>query len=417
MPMWKLRLKQSYIDYFLVTWMFCISGNPAFIFTEPLGKVIYGLSLVMILAIFGFKLKESTFKTCLFWTGLLVVIFSAHYLQFHYITVLGSLNYIAKMLCAILFAAYLGDRLPDKAIKVMTVICLISFPLFILNSLGLFFHSPIKIDLKLDTFVLYTQNKGNDTNDLFRNSGLFWEPGAFAGYIMATLMLFVDKLDILMSKYKFHFLILSAGLLTSMSTTGYIVYAVFVLYIVLSSGAKKVGKIAALASTALILFAFVGLFNRIDFLGEKIEKELDITSTLTEEDADPSRSGSMLFDSQYIITHPIFGNGLAQETRFRFHTDLLMQDKLNGLGNGFSGSIASMGLLFMIAYLLSIGLNRTLREKWILIIMVILLLQGEYFLNFPLFMMFPFIIYGPEAPHKLRKRIIRLVWNAKKTIE
>ncbi len=405
--MWKLRLKQSYIDYFLVTWMFCISGNPAFTDTYPLGKILYGVSLLIIMAIMGFKMKVSTFRTCAIWGSLMLIIFAAHYIQFRYITILGSFNFAARMLCAILFATYLGERLPDRAINVMAVVCLLSFPLFILNSCGIYFTSPINTELKSEIFVIYTQNKGNDTNELFRNSGMFWEPGAFAGYIMMTLMLFIDKLKMLLTKYRIQFIILSIALLTTMSTTGYVLYGLFFIYFVFSQLRKRAGIIPAIVAAGVFIAGFALVFNKVDFLGDKIRRELDVSSTLTEDDANPSRTGSMIYDMQYIMTHPLFGNGLAAETRHRFHLELFIQHKLDGLGNGFSGIIASMGLVFIFAFFITIARNGTLKNKWALILLIILILQGEQFLNLPFCMMFPFVNYGslPDAESRSKTKV------------
>ena len=415
--MLKLRISQRFIDAFLVLLLFCISGNPAFTATYPLGKFIYGLSLFLILLVSGFRIKVPVLKTCILWVIFLGVIFVAQYLRFRHITILGSLNLMAKMLCAILFASYLGERLPETAIKVMTIICITSLPFFLLNTFGVYFSSPIKTNLKLETIIIYTQNRGTGTNGLFRNSGLFWEPGAFAGYIIATIMLFTDRLRVLWYKYRREFIILSLTLLTTMSTTGYIVFALFAIYMLVRLSSGRFGILIAISSSVVLLFVFIYLFNNISFLGEKIEKELTITERITEEDADPSRSGSIIFDLQYIVSSPIFGNGLSNDTRFRFHLGTYDEDQLDGFGNGFSGAIASMGALFMLAYLLSIGLNRTLHAKWVIIVLVILLLQGEYYLNYPFFLMFPFIKYGPEKSLRGKMRRIKFVWNSKKSAE
>jgi len=207
-------------------------------------------------------------------------------------------------------------------------------------------------------------------------------------------------------------------LLTTMSTTGYIVFFVLVLYFVFKMGMKgKQQRVFAFLLAGGILALALLVFNKADFLGEKISKELSVSETLTEDDADPSRTGSIIFDLPYILSHPLFGNGMMPETRFRFHLGFFTEEQLNGFGNGFTGCIATMGIVFMLAYLLAIGWNRTLRAKWFIILMVVLLLQGEYYLNYPFFMMFPFIVFGPPLPQKAHRLKFKLVWNRKESAE
>ena len=415
--MWKLPVKQSYMDYLLVTLMYCISGNPAFTETYPLGKIVNGLFLIILLAISGFRIERQALKTSAVWTAFLCVIFAVQFLQFRQITVLGSLNYIVKMLCAILFASYMGRRLQPTAINVMAVICLISLPLYILNLAGILIPALINNDgtslsLNVNSILIYTQNMAEFTrNGLYRNSGMFWEPGAFAGYIIATFLLFVDKPELLLGRYRKQSLLLVAGLLTTMSTTGYILFFIFLLYVIFKLRIFGRSKVYAFLLAGIVIVLGIVVFNRAEFLGEKISKELSVSETLTENDVDPSRSGSIVFDMQYILSHPLFGNGMMPETRFRYHLGLFTEEQLSGFGNGFSGSIAAMGLLFMLAYLVSIGMNRRLRTKWFVILSVILLLQGEYFLNYPFFLAFPFIHFGEMLPAKARSKKIKLVWN------
>lgn len=410
----KLRIKQSYIDYTLVTLMFCICGNPAFTATYPLGKLVFGLFLVLLVSIMGFRIEKTVWKTSLVWMVFLGIIFMAQFVQFGKISVLGSLNFMAKMLCAILFASYMGERMQEAAINVMAIVCAISLPLYLFNLAGGWIPSPIQTNIRVDTLVIYTQNIGEATSgSLFRNSGMFWEPGAFAGYILVTFMLFVDRLEVLLGKYRLQTILLFVALLTTMSTTGYIVFFLFVFYYIFETGmnGKRQWAFSLLLAVGLLVLAFL-VFKNADFLGEKISKELTASEQLTKEDADPSRTGSIIFDLPYILSHPLFGNGVMPETRLRFHLDYFTEEQLNGFGNGFSGCIATMGILFMLAYLLSIGLNKTLRAKWFVILLVVLLLQGEYFLNYPFFMLFPFLAFGPaqEKPHRLK---FKLVWNRK----
>ena len=73
-----------------------------------------------------------------------------------------------------------------------------------------------------------------------------------------------------------------------------------------------------------------------------------------------------------------------------------------------------MGLLFMLAFIIGIYFNPTLKRKWGVILSVILLLQGEYFLNYPLFMILPFVDFGSKTVNEKHK--FKFIWR-KKEIE
>lgn len=409
----KLRISQRYVDDFLILLLYCISGNPAFTHTQALGKVIFGLALVIILIVSRFKIKKTALKQAALWLLLLGVIFFAQFLQFRFITVPGSLNFAVKMLCAIFLASYLGDRFPTAAIRVMSIICLISLVFFLINLTGVRFQSPIKISTKGESLIVYTQTWMDPVKrEIFRNSGMFWEPGAFAGYIVATLLLFVDNIEALWRNHLRQFIILSIALLTTFSTTGYITFFLLILLFLLKWGTNNKKRFISYVLVAVIALSGVFAYIRLDFLGEKIQHQFRDAEQMTENDISDSRFGSIVVDLPYIVSHPVFGNGLAQSTRLRFHLGVFDEEDLDGLGNGFSGCIASMGGLFMIAFLLAIGFNRSLKAQWLVIIMVIALLQGEYFLNYPFFMMFPFIHFNMDLKQRIiRGRRIKFSWN------
>ena len=406
----KFRINQRWIDDILVLLMLCISGNPAFVQTRPFGKLIYGLMLILLLIVSRFRIKVKTLKQSAFWLALLFVIFTAQYMTLGQITILGSLNFTAKLLCAILLTSYLGDRLPKTAIRVMSGVCVVSLVFYLINLTGIRFTSPLDLKMKVEPLIVYTQSYDDPLDPFFRNSGMFWEPGAFAGYILATLLLFIDHPKQLWTDFKWQSVILIVSLLTTASTTGYITFAVLLLFVILKWGAKGYAKYLVYLIAVLLIVGSVIAFNKLEFLGQKIQRELLLTERQTDSDVNLSRSGSIIFDMQYIISHPVFGNGLSGLTRFRFHLGVYDEEDLEGFGNGFSGCIASMGLLFMLTYLISIGLNKTLGAKWMVILIVILLLQGEYYLNYPWFMMFPFIQFGKEREKKPRRKL-KIVWS------
>lgn len=390
----KLHLKKQILYDILMLLFFCISGNPAFN-DGSLGKWLNLVMIFILISAMHFRVKRNTYLPIFKWTVLVCVIFSAQFLKFGQITVLGSLNFIMKIWCAIMMAKLLGEKFPETALRVMSVICLISLVLYPFNLAGIRFPALVEIQSKSESLIFYTQTwEDIKHSGPYRNSGMFWEPGAFAGYIIFVFMLFIGNPASLWKKYKVRFLLLFIALITTLSTTGYIVASVLILYAILKTHRSKVLGIAlaGLASAGIIY-----LFLNLDFLGEKIKNEFFFAESENEIGLNYSRIGSVIFDLQYIASSPIFGNGLDNSTRFRFHQGLPEED-LSGFSNGFSGCIASMGILYMIVYLVSVFRNPTLKSRWMLMLILILLLQGEYFLNYPAFMSLPFINFGSNVP-------------------
>ena len=400
----KLLYKQLLFDLLMFLFL-CISGNP--VFNQGLiGKSVFLIMLLVLLAICNFKITMQCWKTMLFWVIFLVVIFFFQLINLGHITWLGSANFIVKMLCAILFAFLMGDRLRSSALRVMFVICLISFIFYPFNLVGIRFPEVVDIHSKSESLIIYTQTWLDEVTGIYRNSGMFWEPGAFAGYIISVLLLYIDRLDELWTQHRVKTIVLLMALLTTLSTTGYIVLALLIVYFATKYIRRK--KLAIVISFFLLI-AFVSVFTQLDFLGAKIQDQIENAETINDLTLNYSRIGSVLFDAEYIAANPLFGNGLDNSTRFRFHTSIFDNDQLSGFGNGFTGCVASMGLIFMIAYLLSIFNNPSLRSRWIVLLVVILLLQGEYFLNYPFFMLFPFVDFGSVKREKINR--IKFVWK------
>ena len=160
-------------------------------------------------------------------------------------------------------------------------------------------------------------------------------------------------------------------------------------------------------SIVIFLIFISYIFTKADFLSNKIQHQYETSLELgIGEEFKPDRFGQVMFDIYYIKKHPIIGNGLSTKTRFADHQDLVLDSENSGIlnsGNGFSGFIGSMGLLSIIVYFIVLFriLPFTKPDKVFFIISIILLLQGEYFLNYPFLLAIPFIHIYNEKKIKL----------------
>lgn len=389
-------------ETFLMALLLCISGNPLFTQSETfITRLLYPLAFFIILVLFVPKIPVVAWKKSLIWATILVAIFIGQYIVFHYITVLGSLNYLLKAIIGIVLAYILGEKFPLVYMRVMVVVCLISFPLFLLNAVGIYLPA-ITTSIGRESLFVYTQPSidlvAGSQNGIPRNYGMFWEPGAFAGYINVAFILFIDKLEVLIKNRRKEIAILLIALLTTISTTGYVVFAIIVLFYFFQRRKGPGTFILAILAVGVMAFAFI----RLDFLYNKIVAEYAVLEYQEWDTVNLSRFGSVLFDWQYIVLHPIVGNGLADVTRFAMHIGL--SDRLGGFGNGFTGAIHTLGIPFMLIYMFTILKNKTLEHRWFALLIIVLLLNGEYYLNYPLFFSLMYVNYGAKSNNlKLEK--------------
>ena len=138
-----------------------------------------------------------------------------------------------------------------------------------------------------------------------------------------------------------------------------------------------------------VIAAVVYSFSSLDFLGEKMTNQYETAQTLEKGDVSWSRFGAAVVDYYEIARSPITGNGFMMDARYPELGDLMA-----GSGNGFTGAVNSFGIIVIFLYLFQLFRRApviTMIEKLIYVTTVILLLQGEFFLNYPMFWALLFI--------------------------
>lgn len=384
--------KIGFSDYFLMFLLVFISGNPAA--GHIGGASLYPFFVFVELFFYWKRIGFEGRRNAVRWTIFLIVIFIGQAITLKAIGILASANYIFKLLGAIFVTSILGEKFPFVYIKLISVLSFISLVLWGFNLIGVQFPYFYKFDNGLESLIIYTQGVPDhliSNSSVLRNNGMFWEPGAYAGYIMLVFFLFINHLDYLWQKYKREVIILFAALVSTFSTTGYIVMA-FVIFVFLSGRFKNKISFSIISLVSIVLFLYI--FNSVNFMGDKMRNEYANAVSMNNGEYASSRMGSLVMDLNYIKMHPIFGNGLLNETRFSQHMDILQGSSI-GAGNGFSGEIAYFGIPFMLVFLAAIYNNPTVcvKKRWIILLLFILQMQGEYYMNYPLFLIFPFVFF------------------------
>jgi hypothetical protein len=171
----------------------------------------------------------------------------------------------------------------------------------------------------------------------FRNSGPFWEPGAFAIFIIIALIFNLINDKTLWSKKN---IILSITLLTTLSTTGFIAFFVLIMAYYFATG--DILKNIILLATLLPIG--ISLYFSLEFLSAKIEDNIAIA-----DNDKSSRFGSGLADIKDWANSPIIGWGRgAMRYGGRQFTFFTAEQHRN---NGLTALLATYGVVVFIVLL------------------------------------------------------------------
>jgi hypothetical protein len=304
------------------------------------------------------------------------------------------LEYPAGTLAMLIAGGFIYDKVGVNFrfvyLKVMYFFCAVSLVLWLLQVVFGIVFDLFSIPSFKDVLVWSVRTDPYDANLLeIRNGGPVWEPGAFAGYILLTFFMYIGNLKYLWKNYRNEFMVLLLALITTVSTTGYTIAFLILIYHLIRHTKFKVVLYTVILPA--ILFVTLIFYKNFDFLGGKIESQFNMAEVSGGETFSNTRFGSFYFDLQYIEKSPFFGNGVDPHTRWSGHPNLIF-DSINGNnlghGNGFSGFLASMGISAMLFILVNVYVvfkkSFGYKDALFIVFVFILLLQGESFFNFPL---------------------------------
>ena len=381
--------------------LLALSGNPFFSIVDDTTKYMFiGFVLLLVAkhhTYFNLKKEYIYYRFILFFA----LIFLFQRLVLGFVSVPSAIAFLARITFGYILIRYLGHNFKYAFLQVMFVISLISLFGFAWNTLG---H-----DIPFITYTPptdpYFDNSGRDlilfhqNGPGVRNSGMFWEPGVFACYICLLFLLYLGNIRQLLKTNRWKILIILVALITTYSTTGYIVLFIIGIATIYFEYKKKYGPFVL---PILISFALIAYFTyeNTDFMKEKMDSQFNAASKRDEGEFAPDRLSALLFDLHYIQKQPLIGNGYDVSTRFADHPSL--QKEVLGHGNGFSDFLASMGILSLLFY--SFYIVRYNKNHPVLFLVALFtLLQGEPLLNFPLFLTIPFIFIYERK--KVKKNI------------
>lgn len=355
----------------LVFFTIAMSGIPLFTGSEFL-SVFYFLALILISLKRKLVLsRKQTLVIILF----LVIEIIQHILHGPY-SWRTSVGTLIKLSSAYLTVQLISVDFSKIYIRQMVIFSIISFIFYSLQ-----FNSGIRIFI-VDNIASFFESQGGLNNSFYerspsiilytfdpiaieqgRNSGPFWEPGAFATFLLIALLF-----SVLQSKHKSIETnwILVLALISTFSTTGFI--CLFILY----GGIKLLQRgLLSKLSIPVIVVAGIYFFNNTDFLRKKIVHNIAVADQTTS-----SRFGSALADLELFSDSPWVGWGRGPKRYGSLTVTHL--EKENHRNNGLFILLASYGLLGAVIYFVNVyrGLTAveiTRKSKWVFLCFLILL--------------------------------------------
>lgn len=382
-----------------------ISGNPAVRVVDDV--FIYPASFVVIIALVGVRLKKIQIADLflfLAFAGIVIL----HFVEFGVVTLFASIGFLNKLMIAYVLAAEI-PRFARIYTSLMVLLSFLSLGIFFADVIGLPIYellSVLKVDAGGALRHVIVHNFGQA--GLGRNSGVFWEPGAFGAYIVLALLL-RQACHLELRSWQLGGLWLA--LLTTLSTAAFLagfVVLVWWLHSVLS--ARKSGAVLILSPWLLVGFVFLAqtFFFEASFMAEKIAHQYD-RATSGGYLYQINRIGNFFYDLELIMEKPLLGWSAYLQTRNDF--DRYAGDFFSGQGNGLSGFVTSFGLLGAFVFFFC-----SAKRFWTtgsgyfgvayFFTTIAILLTGQKLLNYPIFLMLPFFnymvqpIYGRKHPNR-----------------
>ena len=324
----------KYINFISIFLLIFISGSPVFYPFED--QIILGLFIINIIL---FLLKKNKFDKyfLIFFSifALLTFIQGLYILIFPVITYAGLL---LKIITAYLIVKNNSKSFIYNYINIIYYLTLISFAFYFIM-----IFAP-NLQSVFTQYSLISSPRGNSniifynfSPDYFpRNSGPFWEPGAFGGFLFFALF-FIYLIERNFNNKKS--IVLIVGILTTFSTSSYLALIILLLYYL--SFTKSVYKLVLIP---MLFIGFIFSFYNFNFLGEKIFSQLEQINSANSYLEHRNRFTSFILDVEVFLENPFLGTGKYDETRI---TNVVLAQNRN---NGTSDFLASFGIIGFLLY-------------------------------------------------------------------
>jgi hypothetical protein len=378
--------QKFYVDYLLILILLFLSGFPAAVpIQESIRLVLLAISVFVFLKRRGDIDFQYIFVIIVF--GFITL---WHFYSFNIYEPRTAFGIFVRISIGYFVVKSIGIYFPKTYIEVMFHLTLISLivwlPAFLFPSVksliaGARFFVPEGFEDA--NFFVYHTNFGDPSESKFlRNSGPFWEPGAFGGYLVLALIFLLIQYPKVIDKFKWKLTssIITLGILSTFSTTTYL--ACFIIFIVVFLN-QKISFSKFILGVGAVLFCYTA-FLKLDFLSSKIDNHLDRTQDEIAYTNHRTRITSAIIDFADWKEYPLFGRGKFESSRFDHDVTAVNRN------NGTTDFLVMFGLVGFIIYFYSYYLSfknlmifYTVRSNLAFFIVIIFLILGfseNYFL-------------------------------------
>lgn len=369
------------LDVIITTLFLFCGGNIIFTSYKWYAFVIVAFMLTIMIA----KRRQLLEKKIVLWLILFGFLAGIQVLSLSIISRPAYFNFAAKLYAGYLIVSYLGTRFRYSYFKVLVFFSIIGLILWIIH-LAYPFNIGIPYGNSSKSLVIWSYFIGEEG---YRNQGMFWEPGAYQGYIMLIPILYMGELRELWRSEKKGCVVLILSLLSTTSTTGYLAFA-FVLFMYFVKGIQNAW--VKIFIIPLFILCALYAFSSLDFMGDKLTQQYEAAKDMDYSDTGVliNRMGTMMIDLQMIQNSPIIGNGFDGDMKYGE-----LSEVMESSGNGLTGFMNTFGIPFFLIYLISLfkAFPYSSYYKFVSIITLLMLLFGENFINFIPFWSLLFVKY------------------------
>ena len=358
-------IKQN-INFLFCLLLLMVSGNPIIVSSANV-REIYLLIAFLVLVCTSVR-KVQFFSRFVNYASVFIAIFLLQIIAIPGISFNSQLFALIRIFIGVGFFCLLGKNFVHEYIRVMTFLSGISLVCYSYTLL----IGPlpgIPITRVVQSLVLYTQMVHDDIGLIQRNCGMFWEPGAYQGYLnigIAFALLSAPSRERTKS-----LVLMIIALLTTQSTTGYVALGFSVIFYIYNFSRMSSGK--RFFTSIIVCVIVVYMYYRLDFLAEKINTNLQDTDSAQGRVNDYVRFSSLI--AEYFLTGINFGEIEVVS------------------GNGFVVMILYYGIIGAIYYVIRLwkNISSQLSSKIALYLfgVVLITLQGEVFIFYPLYLTLP----------------------------
>lgn len=381
----KLKIRPIQIlEYMAVGLMILLSGCVFFtqVFRLETTVLFCGVTLVLL-----WRKHQSFSKknaTNIFFVGIFLMIN-----LFGNIGSLSTANYkdylllFIEIVCLICVIGVISpEEFQGKYTEIMAVIAVISLFCFFIQITNTSLVSRLANTSILSGYTISWFHTWGWTYIFRRNAGPFWEPGAFQGYLTLAILFIFNKRR-LKGNYPI-LIILALTVLTTMSTTGYILLGVMFAYFVVLYAKESSKKSKDLLFTVIKITA---LLFAVIFAVQYILTSSTVTNKFMSSNESYTRRLLDIVSSWDIVMQkPIFGYGIMG-TKL---TSIWMTLGMSGNSSGLLAALQFFGLFFgtLLMAAIFLGAIRTYNRLNKLVILLIfgLLFMTESLITYPVYL-------------------------------